>query len=156
MRTAALLALVLAACASAPVSEGEDRAVFAGYAVEPVREAALAAVEEVAHSRHGVRITSEGSVLTEGGIGKCGEHVTCRSSTAYGIIGEHWTTIEVRFRVVGGDTAVEVAIEYESCGRPRFGCVPERLASTGKLERQILDGIRSRLDSGGGNSTTSG
>jgi hypothetical protein len=153
MRTAALLAFVLA-CASARVSEGENRAVFAGYAVEPVRDTALAVVEEVAHSRHGVRVTDEGSVLTDGGIGKCGEHVTCRSSTAYGIIGEHWTTIEVRFRVVGGDTAVEVAIEYESCGRPRFGCVPERLASTGKLERQILDGIRSRL--AGGNAPSAG
>jgi hypothetical protein len=153
MRATIVLAFVLTACASAPVTEGEDRAVFAGYAVGPVREAALAAVEEVAHSRV-VRITSEGSVLTEGGIGKCGEHVTCRSSTAYGIIGEHWTTIEVRFRVVGGDTAVEVAIEYESCGRPRFGCVPERLASTGKLERQILDGVRSRL--AGGNAPDAG
>ena len=157
MRTAAFLALILAACASAPVSdEGEGRAVLAGYAVAPVRDAALAVVEEVAHPRLGVRITDEGSVLTEGGmIGKCGEHLACRISTAYGIFGTHWTTIEVRFRDLGGDTAVEVAIEYESCG-PRVDCVPERLASTGKLERQILDGIRSRLDSANGSTPTAG
>lgn len=37
MRAAALLALVLAAYASAPVAEGGERAVFAGYAVGPVR-----------------------------------------------------------------------------------------------------------------------
>lgn len=145
MRTAALLSFVLA-CASAPVSEGQERAVFADYAVAPVRDAALAVVEEVAHPRF-VRVTDEGSVLTEGRIGKCGEHLTCRTSTAYGIIGTFWTTIEVRFRDLGGDTAVEVAIEYESCG-PRVGCVPERLASSGKLERQIVDGIRSRLAGG--------
>ena len=143
MRTAALLAFVLA-CASAPVSEGEERAVFAGYAVAPVRDAALAVVEEMAHSRFGVRITDEGSVLTEGGIGKCGEHLTCRTSTAYGIIGTHWTTIEVRFQNLGQNTAVDVAIEYESCG-PGVDCVPERLASSGELEREILEGIRARL-----------
>jgi hypothetical protein len=151
MRTAALLAFVLA-CASAPASDGEERAVFAGYSVAPVREAAFAAVEEVAHPRF-VRITDAGSVLTEGGIGNCGEHLTCRTSTAYGIIGMFWTTIEVRFRDLGGDTGVVVAIEYESCG-PRVGCVPERLPSTGKLERQIVDGIRSRL--AGGNAPNAG
>ena len=127
---------------------------FAGYAVAPVRDAALAVVEDVAQPRF-VRISDEGSVLTEGRIGQCGEHLTCGTNPVYGIIGSFWTTIEVRFRDLGEDTAVEVAIEYESCG-PRFGCVPERLASSGKLERQILDGIRSHLDSGGGKPTTSG
>lgn len=129
-----MLAFIFAACASAPLFEGDEHVVLEGYAVEPVREVALAVVEEVAHPRFVVRITDEGSVLTEGWIGKCGEHLTCRTSTALGIIGVPWTTIEVRFRDLGGDTAVEVGIEYESCG-PGVDCVPERLASTGKLER---------------------
>jgi hypothetical protein len=145
MKTAALLAFVLAACASAPVSEGEERAVFEGYAVVPVREAALAVVEEVAHPISVVRVTDEGSVLTEGRIGVCGEQVACRTSTAYAGAGATpWTTIEVRFRDHGRDTAVEVAIEYLSC-EPGVRCVPERYASSGELERQILEGIRSRL-----------
>jgi hypothetical protein len=145
MKAAALLAIVLSACASAPVSEGEEVATFAGYGVAPVREAALAVVEEVAHPISVVRITEEGSVMTEGRIGTCGDQVTCRTSTAYAGAGATpWTTIEVSFRDLGGDTAVQVAIEYESC-EPGVGCVPERLASSGTLERQILDGIRSRL-----------
>jgi hypothetical protein len=147
MRTAALLSLVLAACASVPVSEGEE-GVLAGYSVAPVRDATIAVVEEVAHPISVVRVTDEGSVLTEGRIGKCGDQVTCRTSTAYAGAGATpWTTIEVSFQDLGGDTAVEVAIEYESC-EPGVGCVPERLASSGKLERQILDGIRSRLAGG--------
>lgn len=148
MRTAGLFAFILAACASAPASEGEEVATFAGYDVAPVREAALAVVEEIAHPVSVVRITEEGSVLTEGRIGTCGDQVTCRTSTAYAGPGATpWTTIEVSFRDLGGDTAVKVAIEYESC-EPGVGCVPERLASSGKLERKILDGIRSRLIGG--------
>ncbi len=156
MRTAAFLALVLSACASAPVSEGEQRAVFAGHAVEPVREAALAAVEEAAHPISVVRVTEAGSVLTEGRIGDCGKHVACKTSTAYpGDGATPWTTIEVRFQDVGEGTAVEVAIEYESC-EPGVGCVPERYASSGELERVILEGIQARLDSTGGSAPTAG
>jgi hypothetical protein len=156
MRAAVLLALAVAACASAPVSEGEERAVFAGYTVTPVRDAALAVVEELARPNSVVRVTDAGSVLTEGRIGDCGRDVACSTSSLFpGDGATPWTTIEVRFQDLGQDTAVEVAIEYESCG-PGVRCVPERYASSGELERQILDGIRSRLDSGGGNSTTSG
>lgn len=156
MRTPAFLVFVLVACASAPVSEGEERPVFEGYTVEPVREATLAAVEEVAHPMSVVRVTEEGSVLTEGRIGVCGEQVACSTSTAYpGAGATPWTTIEVRFEGFGRDTAVEVAIEYESCG-PSVNCVPEEYASSGELERQIIEGIRSRLASGSGNSSISG
>lgn len=156
MRTAAFLALVLSACASAPVSEGEQRTVFAGHAVEPVREAALAAVEAAAHPISVVRVTDSGTVLTEGRIGDCGKHVACKTSTAYpGEGATPWTTIEVRFQDLGEDTAVEVAIEYESC-EPGVGCVPERFASSGELELQILDGMRARLESGSGNPPISG
>src|SRR5687768_3293963 len=147
---AVLLAFVLAACASAPVSDGEEHAVFSGYAVEPVREAALAAVEDVAHPISVVRVTEAGSVLTDGRIGDCGKHVACKTSTAYpGDGATPWTTIEVRFQDLGQDTAVEVAIEYESC-EPGPGCVPERYASSGELEREIFEGIRARLDSAAG------
>ena len=145
MKTAALLASVCAACASAPVSDGAEHAVFAGYAVEPVRDAALAVVEEVARSV--VRVTDAGSVLTDGRIGDCGRDVACSTSSLFpGDGATPWTTIEVRFQDLGQDTAVEVAIEYESCG-PGVSCVPERYASSGELERQILEGIRARLDS---------
>ena len=148
MRTAALFALTLPACASATRSQGDDRTVL-GYAVGPVREAALVVVEDVAHPLSVVRVTHEGSVLTEGWIGACGEQVTCSTPTAYpGYVSSPWTTIEVRFRELGPDTAVEVEIEYESC-EPGVRCVPERYASSGELERQILDGIRSRLASTG-------
>jgi hypothetical protein len=156
MKTGAIFGFLLAACASAPLSHGEERALFQGYAVEPVREAALAAVEEVAHSVSVVRVTDDGSVLTEGRIGDCGEQVACSTSTLYpGDGATPWTTIEVRFQDLGGDTAVEVAIEYESCG-PGVQCVPERYASSGELERQILDGIRARLASGSGSPSISG
>ena len=145
MKTGAFLAFVLAACASMPVSELEERAVFEGYVVERVREATLAAVEEVAHPRSVVHVTGDGSVLTEGWIGTCGEEVTCSTRTAQsGYVSSPWTTIEVRFRDLGRDTAVEVAIEYESCD-PGGSCIPERYASSGELERQILEKIRLRL-----------
>jgi hypothetical protein len=156
MKTATLLALVLAACASAPVSDGEERAVFAGYSVEPVREAALAAVEEAAHPISVVRVTDAGSVLTEGRVGECGRDVACRTSSAYAGDGATpWTTIEVRFQDLGQDTAVEIAIEYESC-EPGPGCVPERYASSGELEREIQEGIRARLESSDRSTPTAG
>jgi hypothetical protein len=155
MKTA-LLAFVLTACASTPISEGEARAVFAGYAVAPVREAALAAVEEAAHPISVVRVTDAGSVLTEGRVGECGRDVACRTSSAYAGDGATpWTTIEVRFQDLGQDTAVEIAIEYESC-EPGPACVPERYASSGELEREIQEGIRARLESSDRSTPTAG
>ena len=156
MRTAVMLAFIFAACASAPLSGGNEHLVLEGYSVEPVREVALVIVEEVAHPSSVVRVTDEGSVLTEGWIGACGKQVTCSTQTAHsGYFSSPWTTIEVRFEDLGRDTAVEVAIEYESC-EPGVRCVPERYASSGELERQILDGIRSRLDSKSEESSISG
>ena len=103
-----------------------------------------------------VRVTEAGSVLAEGRIGDCGKHVACKTSTAYpGDGATPWTTIEVRFQDVGEGTAVEVAIEYESC-EPGVGCVPERYASSGELERVILEWIQARLDSTGGSAPTAG
>jgi hypothetical protein len=40
MKTVAMFALIVAACASAPFFNGGDSAVFEGFAVDPVREAA--------------------------------------------------------------------------------------------------------------------
>jgi len=150
MKRFAYFALILAACASTPRAEGLDTAVVEGYAVGPVREAARIVVEEVAHRWSVVRITDTGSVLTEGWIGACGEQVTCRTRTGYsgGYAGTPWTTIEVRFRELGMDTAVEVEIVYEDCD-PDVDCQPQLLASTGVLEREIIDGIRARLESAG-------
>jgi hypothetical protein len=59
MRIRALTAFVFAACASAPFSEGEERVVIEGYVVESVREATLAAVEEVAHPISVIRVTDD-------------------------------------------------------------------------------------------------
>ena len=102
MKTAALLASVCAACASAPVSDGAERAVFAGYAVEPVRDAALAVVEEVARPNSVVRVTDAGSVLTDGRIGDCGRDVACSTSSLFpGDGATPWTTIEIRFQDLG-------------------------------------------------------
>ena len=149
MRIPVLLALFAAACASAPRSDSADRAVLEGFAVEFVRDAARVVVEEVAHPLSVIRVTDQGSVLTEGWVGACGEQVTCSSQTAYsGDVNSPWTTIEVRFRDLGSDTGIEVAIVYESCD-PGPDCEPERYASSGELERQILDAIRSRLASTG-------
>jgi hypothetical protein len=148
MRCFAPLALILAACASTPRSEGIDHAMFEGFAVEPVREAARIVVEEVGHRWSVVRITDTGSVMTEGWIGVCGEQVTCSTRTGYpGAIGRTpWATIEVRFRDLGVDTGVEVEIEYEDCD-PDVSCQPELLGSTGVLESQIIDGMRAILRS---------
>lgn len=95
MKKFANFALVLAACASTPRSEFIDHAVFEGFAVEPVREAARIVVEEVAHPQSVVRVTDE-RVLTEGRIGVCEEHVACGSGTRYPEqnTGTPWTTIE--------------------------------------------------------------
>jgi hypothetical protein len=147
-RSTPLLVLLLSACASMPRSQGLHQAKLEGFGVGEIREAARIVVEEVAHRWSVVRITEEGSVLTEGWIGVCGEQVTCRTRTGHpgGSAGTPWTTIEVRFRELGTDTAVEVEVVYEDCA-PGVTCQPQRLASTGVLERRILDGIRERLES---------
>ncbi len=76
--------------------------------------------------------------------------VACGSGTRYPEqnTGTPWTTIEVRFQDLGSATGVAVEIEYESsshCDPYDVGCLPEPLASTGVLERQIIDEIRARL-----------
>lgn len=142
-------ALVLSACASTPPAEENYQAIF-GYAVEPVREAAVAVVTEVAHAVSVVRITDEGSVITEGWIGDCASEVACAGAIGYqgnpGARMTPWATIEVRFRDLGSVTAAEVTIAFEDCD-PGVDCQPELLGSTGALERRILDGIRKRLES---------
>lgn len=148
MNRFAYFTLAVAACASAPPAGIVD-ARIEGFAVEPVREAARIVVVEVAHPQSVVRVTDDGSVLTEGWIGVCGEDVTCASSTHYPSRGATpWATIEVRFRDLGTDTDVEVEIVYEDCD-PAVDCLPELLASTGALERKIVDRIRAHLEAGG-------
>jgi hypothetical protein len=142
-------ALLLSACATTPPAEQHYHAVL-GYAVEPVREAAVAVVTEVAHPKSLVRVTDEGSVLTEGWIGDCGREVACAGTIGYqgnpSSHGTPWATIEVRFRDLGTGTAAAVEVAFEDCD-PNVDCQPQRLASTGALERQILAGIRERLES---------
>ena len=145
MRVPTVLLVVLAACASLPRGSDKHRMLLEGQDPDAAREAALAVVENVAHPTSVVRITEEGKVLTEGRMGVCGKEVTCSTGTAYpGYVSSPWTTIEVRVQDLGRDTAVQVAIEYESC-EPGVSCVPERYASSGEMERRILEGIRAHL-----------
>jgi hypothetical protein len=151
MRMLPCLMFALAACASAPRAEIAEPVVLEGVAVGPAREAARAVVEEVAHPKSVVRVTEEGSVMTDGHIGRCDEDVICESMVGVSGTGwsgpTPWTTIEVRFDELESGTAVDVEIVYEGCG-PRIDCEhPQRLESTGALEREILDRIRARLDS---------
>lgn len=150
MKTIAILAFVCVACASLPVDRDDHRLVLEGQPVDRTRDVAVAVVEDIAHPSSVVRITDRGSVLTEGRIGVCGKQVACNALTAYpGSVNSPWTTIEVRVQDLGASAAVEVAIEYESC-EPAVDCNPERYASTGELERRILDGIRTRMEGEGG------
>lgn len=143
-------ALILAACASAPRAASVHDQVFEGYAVAAVRDAARAVVEGIAHPMSVVRVTEEGSVVTEGWIGDCAREVTCAGVLGYqGNPGSRvtpWATIEIDLRDLGTDTAVDLEVVYEDC-EPGVGCQPQRLASTGALERRILDDIRARLES---------
>lgn len=142
--------LLFAACASAPRTERVEHAVFEGYAVDAVREAAEVVLAEVAHPMSVVRVTEQGSVLTDGWIGDCAREVTCAGRVGDqgnpGSQATPWTTIEVGLRDLGMDTAVEVEIVFEDCD-PAVDCQPQRLASTGALERRIVDDIRVRLES---------
>lgn len=152
MRRLACFALVLGACATAPRGEVAEPVVLEGVEVGPTREAARAVVEEVASSESVVRVTMYGSVVTDGYMGRCDKDVICESVVGYSGTGwsggTPWTTIEVRFEELESGTAVAVEIVYVDCG-PRPDCEhPQRLASTGALEREILDGIRAHLDAG--------
>lgn len=142
-------ALLLSACASTPLPEQHHQAVL-NYAIEPVREAAVAVVTDVAHPKSLVRVTDDGSVLTEGWIGDCAREVACAGTIGYQgnphTRATPWATIEVRFRDLSTGTSAEVEIEFEDCD-PNVDCQPQRLASTGALERRILDGIREHLES---------
>lgn len=143
--------LLVAACASAPRPGGVEHAVFEGYSLDTVRGAARVVVQELAHPMSVVRVTEEGSVFTDGWIGDCAREVTCSGRVGYqgnpGRAGATpWTTIEVRMRDLWRDTAVEVEIVYEDCD-PAVDCQPQRLASSGALERRIVQDIRTRLES---------
>ena len=145
-----VFALILAACASAPRAVSIQDQVFEGYAAAAVRDVARAVVEDIAHPMSVVRVTEAGSVVTEGWIGDCAREVTCAGILGYqGNPGSRRTplaTIEVGLRDLGTDTAVDVGIVYEDC-EPGVGCQPQLLASTGALERRILDDIHARLES---------
>lgn len=143
--------LLFVACASAPRSGAVEHAVFEGYPMDAVREAASVVLAEVAHPMSVVRVTEEGSVFTDGWIGDCAREVTCAGRVGYqgnpGRAGATpWTTIEVRLRDLAAGTAVEVEIVYEDCD-PGVDCQPQRLASTGALEGRIVEDIRTRLES---------
>lgn len=147
-----LLPLLLAACVSTPSSEPDDRPLFEGYAVESVREAARSVLEEFAYGQWDVR-ASDWRVLTEGRIGRCDEHVDCGHGTRLEkqTLGTPWATVEVRFEDVGADVAVDVRIEYLTDAHCQTGwleveCIPERLGSTGVLERAIVERMRARLE----------
>lgn len=157
MRALTIVALVAVGCASTPDADVVDRTVYEGYAVDPVREAVRTVVDEVAHPKSVVRVSGE-RVITEGWIGRCGEHVACGSSAGHAEVATPWTTLEVRWTDMGTDTAVEVQVVYESKSHCRddwnegsrdVGCLPDRLGSTGVLEREILDRIRTRLEGDG-------
>ena len=144
MKDLSCLLLVLAACATAPHAEAPGPLVLEGVSVERVREAARAVVGEVVHSGSIAPVTEGGSVRAVGWIGECGRDVSCAVSTNYGRLAPH-TTVEVHFRDLGAATAVDVEIVYEDCV-PDVDCQPQRLSSTGRLEREILDGIRVQVE----------
>lgn len=149
MHRPTILSLILAACASTPHSERVEHELFEGHAVAAVREAAKFVVEEIAHPMSVIRVTKEGGVLTEGWIGDCAREVACAGPVGFQGIGPRqtpWATIEVRFHGLGTGTAVEVETTFEDC-QPAVSCQPLLLASTGALERRIVDDIRSRLES---------
>lgn len=149
-----LLALLVAACASASSSEVIDHAIFEGSAVDEVREAARIVVAEIAGSQTMVRIRDD-RVLTEGRIGVCGRDVVCGGGTLYiqQNTGTPWATIEVHLLDLRKETTVKVEIEYETsshahCGDEfdRIRCQPVSLSSTGFLERKIIAEIRAHLE----------
>ena len=154
MRKLELLVFAFAAggCATAPKSEFVDRAVFEGYSMARVREAARVVLEDVAHPKSVVRARAD-RVVTEGRFGVCGRDVACGSGTNFihQNTGTPWTTAEVRLEERGDGTTVRVDIEYETTqhcgdGYAEVTCLHEELGSTGALERRIIEGIRARLE----------
>jgi len=154
----AAFSLLLAACASGPRSGFTDRAFLEDRTAEAVREAAQDVVEELVRPRSRVQPRSPvrvypGRLVTEGHIGRCGEHADCGTGTVFeGGSGPAWTTLEIRWSERGeGRRGVEldVDIEYRAvheCYREGVECVPERFGSTGVLEREIVDRVRARLE----------
>lgn len=161
MRALVIVTLFAVGCASTPEADTVDRAVYEGYTVEQVREAAWSVVTEVTHQSK-IRVHDR-RVVTEGRLGRCGEHVRCASYHVYGAIEPSRTTLDLRLHDRGTATAVEVTIEYETeshCRDEQFerdpGCLPQSLSSTGGLEREILDRIRARLEGGGEDGVAAG
>lgn len=118
MNRVALLALLLAACASAPRAPSTDRAraVFEGYTVDQVRGAAVETLEGLSRFMNPARITDDGAVVAEGG----------------------WTRFEVHFDEADGAVATEVAIGSE----PRYSCSARRLPAPNRRPAPVATTIR--------------
>ncbi len=98
MRTLVPAALVLAACASGPRAEAPDheRVVYENVTVAQVRQAALQVVSGLSRFMDPARVTEDGRVVAESGIGD-------------------WTTYEVRFVELEDAVAAEVDVRSPSC-----------------------------------------
>lgn len=98
MRNLVMAALLLAACASGPRGEALDheRAVYENVTVAQVRQAALQVVSDLYRFMDPARLTEDGRVVAESGIGD-------------------WTTFEVRFVELEDAVAAEVDVHSTSC-----------------------------------------
>ena len=143
--------LLLGACTSGLRSSQTHAELFRGVPAERVRAAAQDVIEELTDHETIVRVTKAGDVLTEGRFGVCGVHVMCNSYTRYpGSGGTPWTEVKIHIAERGENTGVVVDVDYETTGHCSGSntalCPAEPLASTGKLEHEILQGISKSID----------
>lgn len=103
MRILVLVALLLAACVSAPRDSAprdeapdHERAVYENVTVAQVRQAALQVVSGLYRFMDPARVTEDGRVVAESGIGD-------------------WTTYEVRFVELEDAVAAKVDVRSPSC-----------------------------------------
>ena len=144
------LALLLGACMTGLRSSETNAELFEGVSIDRVRAAAQGVIEELTNHETIVRITKTGDLLTEGRFGTCGVHVMCNSHTRYpGAGGTPWTEVKVHIFERGDNTGVVIDVDYETTGHCSGSntalCPAEPLASTGKFERHVIDGIRAYL-----------